>query len=147
MRDRLYVHIVWTTRDRQPLIDAPVAAFLATHLPLIVRQERGSALELGLVSTHLHLLLRIHPSTSIPRLLQRMKGGTAVGAVTVRDRALGPLRWAKGYSISSVSERAIRRVGAYVREQHLRHPTEAIEGWPPVLDYPGDPGRRCSIRG
>jgi REP element-mobilizing transposase RayT len=146
MRDRLYVHIVWTTRDRQPLIDAPVAGFLAAHLPMIVRQERGSLLEVGIVSTHIHLLTRIHPTTNFPRLLQRMKGGTAAGATAVRDRALSPLRWAKGYSISSVSERAVHRVGAYVREQHLRHPTEAIEGWP-VLDHLGDPKRRRSIRG
>jgi len=136
MRDRLYVHVVWTTRDRQPLIDAPVAAFLAAKLPMIVRQERGSLLEIGIVSTHVHLLLRIHPTTGIPRLLQRMKGGTAAGAIAVRDRSLSPLRWAKGYSISSVSEQALDRVGAYVREQHLRHPGEAIEGWP-----------QCSTRG
>jgi hypothetical protein len=32
-----------------------------------------------------------------------------------------------------VSERAVARVGVYVREQHLRHPMEAIEGWPPPL--------------
>ncbi|MEZ4413147.1 MAG: transposase [Gemmatimonadales bacterium] len=132
MRDRLYVHIVWTTRDRQPLIDAPVAGFLAAHLALIVRQERGSLLEIGIVSTHVHVLTRIHPSTNIPRLLQRMKGGTAVGATAVRDRSLAPLRWAKGYNITSVSERALSLVGAYVREQHLRHPAEAIVGWLPV---------------
>lgn len=69
--------IVWTTRDRHATIDRHRATYLWEHLPIIARQERARILELGIVTTHLHLLVRLHPSTVIPRLLQRMKGGTA----------------------------------------------------------------------
>ena len=95
MHHQLLVHIVWTTRDREPTIDRPRAAYLWEHLPIIVRQERARLLELGIVATHLHLLVRLHPSTVIPRLLQRMKGGTATlinRHVASRGSAL---RWAR----------------------------------------------------
>jgi REP element-mobilizing transposase RayT len=128
MRDRLYVHIVWTTRARRALIDASSAAYLAEHLPIIARQERSRVIELGIVTTHLHLVVRLHPTTSIPRLLQRMKGGTAFG-VNGRTPVGGSLRWAKGYSIASVSEQALDRVRGYVRDQDRRHPGESISGW------------------
>ena len=77
MHHQLLAHIVWTTRDREATIDRARAAYLWEHLPIIARQERARILELGIVATHLHLLLRLHPSTQLPRLLQRMKGGTA----------------------------------------------------------------------
>jgi len=57
-------------------------------------------LELGNVATHLQLLVRLRPSTVIPRLLQRMKGGTATlinRHVASRGSAL---RWAKGCSVT-----------------------------------------------
>jgi REP element-mobilizing transposase RayT len=112
------------------LIDLTIAQHLARQLRLIALQERAAVLAVGIVSTHLHLLIRLHPTTTIPRLLQRMKGGTAAGVNGGGHLIGNGLRWAKGYSISSVSERALDRVGAYVSDQHRRHPAEAIPGWP-----------------
>jgi putative transposase len=128
MRHRLFMHLIWTTRDRLPLIDAAAAEYLAANLPIIAWQERANVLGIGIVRTHVHLLVRLHPTTSIARLLQRMKGGTAAG--TNRRCPPTAVRWAKGYDIESVSLRALDAVGSYVRDQHLRHPREAIDGWP-----------------
>ncbi len=118
MRHRLYVHVTWTTRDRDPTIDADSAALLRRLLPAIARQERAHLLELGIVRTHVHLLLRVEPTTPIPRLVQRLKGGSSV--IVNRERGSTvrqPLRWAKGYNIDSVSRQAVEKVRAYVRNQ------------------------------
>jgi REP element-mobilizing transposase RayT len=66
MRHRLYAHVVWTTRDRAPLLDARMARFLWRFLRDVARQERAVVLGLGLVRTHVHLLLRLHPTTRCP---------------------------------------------------------------------------------
>lgn len=134
MRHRLYFHLVWTTRDRAPLIDARLASFLERFIPAICRQESTTLLGFGMVSTHVHLLIRLHPRTSISRLVQRLKGGSA--CVANREghaRQLRPLRWAKGYTIESVGWRSVERVRAYVTRQPLQHPDEAISGWRPQL--------------
>ena len=129
MHHRLVVHLVWTTRDRLPSINRVRAQYLWEHLPIIVRQERGRLLELGIVTTHLHMLVRLHPTTQLPRLLQRMKGGSAYGINGAAAIGQTHLRWAKGYSVTSVSPRAMPSVSTYVHHQHLRHPEEAIAGW------------------
>ena len=129
MHHQLLVHIVWTTRDREASITHERAAYLWERLPIIARQERGRILELGVVTTHVHVLVRLHPTTQVPRMLQRMKGGTAYGINGGASTDPNRLRWAKGYSVISVSPRAIPRVTAYVREQHLRDPEQAIPGW------------------
>jgi len=139
MRHRLYVHVVWTTRDRAPLITAPAAIFLSRFLPAVAAQERGAVLALGLVSTHVHLLLRLHPLASIPRLLQRLKGGSATLAEREGHCVAGTvLRWAKGYDLESVSPRAVPRVLEYVSRQAERHPSVAIDGWPAVSGSSGE---------
>ena len=97
MRHRLYVHLTWTTRDRDPLIDPTAAALLRRLLPAIARRERSHILELGIVRTHVNALLQLHPTTPIPRLVQRLKGGSSV--IVNRERGTTvrhTLRWAKG---------------------------------------------------
>jgi len=133
MRHRIYVHLCWTTRDRAALIDCRVARFLVTFLASVARQERGQLLAIGIVTTHVHLLLRLHPTTSIPRLMQRLKGGSSV--VATRDGhcpSRNRLQWDKGYNIHTVSETGLKRVAQYVEAQPFRHPGEAIAGWHPT---------------
>lgn len=131
MRHRLYVHIVWTTRHREPSIDGRVARFLTPFLPAVAQQERAAILELGVVSDHVHLLVRVHPSTSLPRLVQRLKGGSAVLANREGHARRGhPLHWAKGYNVETVSPTSLRRVREYIRSQPKHHPARAIADTP-----------------
>jgi putative transposase len=132
VRSRLYAHVVWTTRERAPILDAKIARFLWRFLRDVARQERAAVLALGMVRTHVHLLLRLHPTTALPRLLQRLKGGSAVIASREKHAHPEPLRWGKGYGIVSVSPTAVESVRRYVGTQHLRHPEQAIPGWPPI---------------
>ena len=131
MRDRIYVHISWTTRERARVIDLPSARFLARLFPITCRQERARMLDLGILQTHVHLLVRIHPTTQLPKLLQRLKGASAVLAAR-RDLPENgrTLHWAKGYDVESVSPRAVSAVGQYIGNQHRQHPSETIPGWP-----------------
>jgi len=130
MRHRLFIHVVWTTRYRQATLCLESAEYLAEHLPIIARQERARVIETGIVSTHLHLLMRVHPTTEVPRLPQRMKGGTAVMLNRIRGGSRPPIRWAKGYNVESISSRALDVVARYVRDQHHHHPGDAIPDWP-----------------
>ena len=90
MIHRLYCHIVWTTRGREPLIDAGLARFLCAFLRGVAGQERTQILEIGMVRTHVHLVVRLHPTTRLDRLLQRLKGGSAAIAGKERHSTEGP---------------------------------------------------------
>jgi REP-associated tyrosine transposase len=129
--DRIYFHIVWTTRDREPLIDPGLARFLCGYLRAVAIQEHARILELGMVRTHVHLLVRARPTTDLSRLLQRLKGGSAAIAGKERHSTEGNrLRWAKGYSIHSVSPRGLPAAREYLRAQPRHHPDDVIQGWP-----------------
>jgi putative transposase len=127
MRSRLFYHIVWTTRGRQPLIDGMAARFLERFLPAVARQERSRVVGLGMVSTHVHVLVEAHPMTSLPRLVQRFKGGSSV-LINREGHVTGAraVRWAKGYTIHTVGPHGLAAARSYVRSQADRHPAERI---------------------
>jgi len=129
MRHRLYVHLVWTTRARAPIIDAALARFLCRFLRAMARKERAYILEIGMVGTHVHVLARVHPTNSVSSLVKRLKGASSTVAAQEGLGGQNRLYWAKGYSVQSVSLRALDVVRAYLRRQPTHHPGDAIAGW------------------
>jgi putative transposase len=130
MRHRLYLHLVWTTLDRTPLINLECAIFLCRYLRSITEEERARVLAIGIVSTHVHLLLATHPSSNLPKLIQRLKGASSrVANKEGKTPITQPLKWAEGYNIQSVSLSLLSSTKQYVLDQNTHHPTEAIEGW------------------
>jgi REP element-mobilizing transposase RayT len=127
MRHRILFHLVWVTRDRAQLIDAQAAEFLCRIIRTLAREHRSVVLEIGMVSTHIHVLVRAHPLAEIPKMIGRMKGVTSRLA---KVEEIAPLSWADGYDIESVSPGDDLKLRHYLRAQPFRHPTEAIEGWP-----------------
>ena len=126
MRHRLLYHIVWNTRSRAPLIDAPTAEFLCCTIRTLAREHRSVVLEIGMVSTHIHLLVRAEPLADLPKMIGRMKGVTSRLA---KVQELCPLSWGDGYDIETVSKGDDLKLRNYLRAQPFRHPAEAIEGW------------------
>ena len=126
MRHRLFYHLVWTTRDRAALIDLDGARFLCRVLRPLAQEHRAEILEIGMVSTHLHLLIRATPQADLPKLVGRLKGVTSRVA---KQEAIAPLSWADGYDLETVSPAEEMKIRHYLRAQPFRHPTEAIPEW------------------
>jgi REP-associated tyrosine transposase len=127
MRSRLFYHLVWTTRDRSPLLDQAAGRFLERYLRAVARQEHARILALGLVRTHVHVLFEARTTTALPRLVQRFKGGSSA-LINREGHTDGPrpIRWAKGYAIHTVGTRGLRAARAYVENQGEHHPSERI---------------------
>jgi len=63
-------------------------------------------------------------------LVQRLKGGSSALAGKGNYSTTGvKLKWAKGYSIATVGERALTAAREYLRTQPVRHAADAIAGW------------------
>jgi len=123
---RLYVHLTWTTLQRQALINRDVEAFLHRFLPRETQRHGARLLALGVVADHVHVVLRLAAVNNIPRMVQGFKGASArvVNREGLTPRA--PLRWAEGYDLRSVGVRQLRTVIEYVANQANRHPNLAV---------------------
>jgi REP element-mobilizing transposase RayT len=117
----LYVHVTWGTRAALPLIDAGRAALLDRYLRAVARRERCQIVAVGLTTTHVHLLLRLHPTTFLPRLLHQLKAGS-IRSLSRHPAADGmALAWASGCLVHSVSSGVVPGVSEFVRDQATHH--------------------------
>lgn len=127
----MYYHLVWTTRLREPLIDAQAADFLCNYFRSVAARYRTRILAVGMVSTHVHTLLAGDPQSDFPRLIGHLKGESATTWNKLRAADAGwSLRWAPGYGLSTVGRTQVEAVREYLRRQPDHHSPERITGWP-----------------
>ena len=122
---KLYFHLTWSTHDRLPMIDRPTRDFLEPFIRRTAVQERAEVVQIAILRTHVHILVRTPPRFDLTRLAQVMKGGSSYAANRLPGNVVG-LRWTRRYSVTTVSPRALPRVIGYLEEQDTRHPGEAI---------------------
>src|SRR6266480_7708248 len=67
---QIYIHLAWTTRDRQPMIDRATRDFLGDYFRRTAIHEHADVVVLAILRTHVHLLVRTAPRIDIPRLVQ-----------------------------------------------------------------------------
>jgi len=116
----LYYHLVWDTAERHALIDAELRSFLGDFVLHKCDELDAHVLAIGINPDHIHLILSLKPSHYIPDIVQALKGGSAY-AVNHASPPLGPVRWNRGYSIRTVSERNLDIAKAYVNKQAAHH--------------------------
>jgi putative transposase len=122
---QLFFHVSWSTLDRRPMIDALTRAFLDEFLRRTAIRERVEIVELAILATHIHILVRTPPRIDLSRLVQMMKGGSSYAASRIPETKLG-LRWTREYFVATVSPRILPEAVEYLRKQNERHPMEVV---------------------
>ena len=114
------VHIVFSTKNRAPIIDPSIEDELYLYLSGII-ESRGAVLyKIGGIEDHIHIVIRIKPTLSIPELLRYIKTSSAKW-VNDHHKIKGHFNWQIGYGIFTVSESQLDRVIAYVNNQKKHH--------------------------
>jgi putative transposase len=113
----LLYHIVYGTKERRPLIDDEFQPRLYEYLGGTIRGLKSTALEIGGVEDHVHILAKVSPTIAISDFLEKLKANSSKWAKSVR-RGFG---WQDGYSAFTVSESQVERVRAYIRNQREHH--------------------------
>ncbi len=120
---QILLHIVFSTKHRDPWISAEVAERLYPYLGGIVRGEKGVLYDIGGVEDHVHLYLRWRCDGSVSDLMRTLK---ARSSRWVHDTfpALGAFAWQEGYSVFSVSKSQEEAVKKYIAGQAGHHKKE-----------------------
>ncbi|HEY3269519.1 MAG TPA: IS200/IS605 family transposase [Armatimonadota bacterium] len=116
---RVYVHFVWATAQRQPLLGEAARAAVFRCVAAEAAKLGCEVLAIGGVEHHVHVLLRTPPLVDLPRLAQQMKGVSSHVARSLPGGA--GFGWQDGYAALSVSPNHVGRVRDYVCRQAERH--------------------------
>ncbi|HSH95018.1 MAG TPA: IS200/IS605 family transposase [Roseimicrobium sp.] len=120
---QLLLHIVFSTKGREPWITDEVAADLYPYMGGIVREEKGVLLDSGGVADHVHLYVRWRTDASISDLMRTVKARSSKW-VHQKFRNLPLFAWQEGYSVFSVSKSQESVVRRYIGGQEAHHKRE-----------------------
>ncbi len=117
---RLYVHIVWATWDRIPLITPDLEAAIYAVIANKYQQLQCLPIAIGGIEDHVHLLVRLHPSASVSTLVKEVKGASSHLVITMLMPGHG-FRWQGGYGAFTLAPPDTKRVRSYVLSQKEHH--------------------------
>lgn len=116
----LLYHLVFSTKDRRPLITPTHEVRLYEYMGGIVREQGGISLEMNGTEDHVHLLAKFRPDRALSDLLRDLKSN-ASGWMHDVFPSLKNFSWQRGYGAFTVSQSNVEQVRAYIRRQKEHH--------------------------
>ncbi len=120
---QILLHVIFSTKRREPWITPNVAKRLYPYLGGTVRKEKGVLYNIGGVEDHVHMYLRWRPDATVSDLMCTVK---ARSSKWIHDTFpdLAAFTWQEGYSVFTVSKSQERAVKRYIARQHKHHEKE-----------------------
>lgn len=120
---QILLHVVFSTKGRTPWIAPDVGGRLHAYMGGVVRAEGATALIIGGVEDHVHLLVRTRPDAAVSDLMRTVKARSSVW-VHAEFPALRAFAWQEGYAAFSVSKSQAEAVEGYIERQAEHHRKE-----------------------
>lgn len=115
-----YVHLVFTTKHRQPLIHPPVEAELHAYLGGICNRLECTVVVVGGYADHIHILCMLSKKIALMKLLEELKSHSSKWIKT-KGPAYENFYWQDGYGAFSVTPSDVEKVTAYIANQQQHH--------------------------
>jgi putative transposase len=116
----LIYHIVFATKNRQPLITDDVKSRLYDYIGGTIRGTGGIALAINGMDDHVHVLAKLRPDKSVSDVLCDLKANSSSWMHDVFPE-LKDFSWQNGYGAFTVSASQIDKVKEYIANQEEHH--------------------------
>jgi putative transposase len=116
----LLYHIIFSTKDRRPLITDYYRVRLYDYIGGTIRSLGGISLELNGTEDHVHLLTKLRPNKAVSDVLRDLKAN-ASGWMHDIFPELKDFSWQRGYGAFTVSQSNVDEVRRYIAHQKEHH--------------------------
>ena len=113
-------HIIFSTKNRQPLITADLESDLHSYLGGIIRKLNGTALKINGTSDHVHILAKTPKTVADADFMGKLKANSTSWVKTTFEGARS-FAWQEGYGAFSVSPSHRENVRSYIARQEEHH--------------------------
>lgn len=117
-----YVHIIFSTKNRRPLIDEEIETELYSYLGGICNGLECFPVKVGGHKDHVHVLSHFSKKITIIKFLEELKSHSS-NWIKTQDPRYRDFYWQGGYGAFSVSPQSIETVKQYIESQHEHHKT------------------------
>ena len=117
---QLLYHIVFSTKDRNPVMISPNREELFKYIWGILKNKNCVLYRINGVEDHVHILTQIHQSLAVADVIKDIK---VASSIMIKEMGLFPgfMGWQVGYGCFTVSERGKEAVINYIKNQDAHH--------------------------
>jgi putative transposase len=120
------VHLVYSTKNRQPWIPKEHRDDLFAYQAGIFKEWNSPALAIGGVEDHVHALFSLSKNHALKKIVEEVKKGSSKWMKTEGPRN-ADFYWQTGYSAFSVSLSNAEVVKRYIANQEQHHRTKTFQ--------------------
>ncbi len=122
----LYVHIIFSTKNRNNLISPEVEDSLYGYIGGILNNHNSKLLIANGTANHSHLLVSLGKNVLIPDVVGHIKRDSSKHIKTI-DNEFSKFQWQDGYAAFSVGHTQIKDVKNYIAKQKVHHKQKIFE--------------------
>ena len=115
-----YVHVIFSTKHRQPFIKEPEEQELHGYLGGICNNLECYPIKIGGYTDHVHILCLLSKKIALMKLVEEVKSHSS-GWMKTKAEDLKNFYWQDGYGAFSINPSQVDSVINYIAEQKEHH--------------------------
>lgn len=117
---KVMIHLIWSTKNREPIITTELKTHLLQHIKENSRQKDIFIDVLNCVADHIHILISLGTEQTISKTVMLLKGESSFW-VNKHNLLKHKFEWQDEYIALSVSQSGLEKVRAYIANQKDHH--------------------------
>ena len=123
---KVIVHIIFSTKDREPWLESNVRPRVHAYLTTICRDLGAELVRVGGVVDHVHIVTTLPRTVSQAQLAEQIKKASSKWIKALDGRYRG-FFWQRGYGAFSVSPTQVDAMLQYIEAQREHHRTRTFQ--------------------
>ena len=122
----LLVHVIFSTRNREPLITPEIERELYAYIGGILKHNDSHLLDAGGTADHVHLLVLQSKNISLSSLMKDVKKDSS-SWIKTKGYAFRTFHWQDGYAAFSIGKSGIDMLRRYLSSQKKHHRNRSFQ--------------------
>lgn len=123
---QIYIHIIFSTKHRMPMIDDNISEELYNYLGGICKSLDCQPIRVGGYHDHIHILCKLSKKLQLISLLEEVKKSSSKWMKTKGEKYQN-FYWQDGYAAFSVNPAEVDIVISYIQGQKEHHRKKAFQ--------------------
>jgi REP element-mobilizing transposase RayT len=116
----ILIHLVFSTKNRQPFITPAVETELHPYLATIFRNNYSPSLIIDGTPDHIHALFALGRTVTVADVVEEVKTGSSKWLKT-KGREFSNFHWQRGYGAFSIGQSNVADLKRYIGNQKVHH--------------------------
>jgi len=116
----ILVHLIFSTKNREPFITEVIEPELHPYIATILRELKSPSLAINGTCDHVHILFSLGRTINVTNLVEEVKTESSKWIKT-KGTEFGNFHWQRGYGAFSVGQSQVTAVKRYIARQKIHH--------------------------